>query len=365
LTPNPGIASGGSPTYGLHSKRIVVMTPTLILLLALNDPAPAFPADPPSPPAPAAAPVVPDPPPAVGQPAPFERDPALPLPPADTPPPPSLGIEVDSVLLTLIEQREVPALEAGVLAELHALEGRLVMPDEELARIDATDVRIAEKRAEVELSIARERADNELDVLIAGKSLELATDSLQRAEAARDLVERAVTESDLRQKRLARDVAALEVDKAGRERSLERLNVRLKEAELEAAQRAIERRRIVAPIGGKVVQIHRRRGDWVEPGMPVLRILRIDELRAEAFLDADAATPDLEGRDVTVVASVGDNSRAEFAGVVVFVSPEINEVSGQVRVWVDVKNPKLELRPGQRVRMTIHDSEAAGTARRE
>jgi RND family efflux transporter MFP subunit len=315
------------------------MPSTLILIALLADPAPARPSDPIAPETEASATVV----------EPASHD----------------GIEVESVLLTLIEQREVPAREAGMLSDLRVREGELVAPDEELARIDATDARIAEKRAEVELSIARERAENELDVQIAGKSLELATDSLERAEAARNLVERAVTESDLRQKRLARDVAALEVDKAGRERSLEGLNVRLKEAELDAARQAVERRRIVAPIGGKVVQIHRRRGDWVEPGMPVLRILRIDELRAEAFLDADVATPDLEGRPVTVHADVRDRTNAPFAGEVVFVSPEINEVSGQVRVWVDVKNPKLELRPGQRVRMTIHEAVPADVSRKE
>ena len=39
-------------------------------------------------------------------------------------------------------------------------------------------------------------------------------------------------------------------------------------------------------IAGVVVEIKRRKGEWVEPGETVIRILRIDSLRAEGFVDA-------------------------------------------------------------------------------
>ena len=53
------------------------------------------------------------------------------------------------------------------------------------------------------------------------------------------------------------------------------------------------RRRILAPIGGMVVDVFRRQGEWVDPGVAVLRILRIDKLRVEAFLSAREVNRDL------------------------------------------------------------------------
>ncbi len=268
------------------------------------------------------------------------------------------GVTVENVLLTLIEQRDVPARESGILVALPFREGDLVKPDAELGRIDDADAKLAEKRAEVDLDIARAKAADESTVHIAEKSLELAEEDLARTVAARKKVDRAITDADLQRDELRRDVAQLELEKAAKELSRDKLTSRLKETELELAQQAVARRRIVSPIGGMVVQVHRRPGEWIEPSEPVLRILRMDELRAEAFLDANVAGAELVGREVTVFADLAKRTNAEFEGRVVFVSPEVNPVDRMVRVWVDVRNPDLALRPGLRVRMTIHDAAA-------
>jgi hypothetical protein len=41
----------------------------------------------------------------------------------------------------------------------------------------------------------------------------------------------------------------------------------------------------------------------------------------------------------------------------VFVSPEVNPVNGQVRVWAEVENRGLLLRPGLQAALTIHLAE--------
>jgi multidrug efflux pump subunit AcrA (membrane-fusion protein) len=43
----------------------------------------------------------------------------------------------------------------------------------------------------------------------------------------------------------------------------------------------------------------------------------------------------------------------EFPGKIVFIDPEIDPVNAQVRVWVEVPNPGLRLRPGMRANMTL------------
>ncbi len=54
----------------------------------------------------------------------------------------------------------------------------------------------------------------------------------------------------------------------------------------------------------------------------------------------------------------------DFEGAVVFVSPEADPVNKTVRVWAEVENKKLMLRPGLSGNLTIYPEEAA-TARRD
>jgi multidrug efflux pump subunit AcrA (membrane-fusion protein) len=54
--------------------------------------------------------------------------------------------------------------------------------------------------------------------------------------------------------------------------------------------------------------------------------------------------------------------KAEFPGKIVFVSPEINPVNGQVRIWAEVDNKDGILKPGLRTRMTLVPAPKKDTA---
>ncbi len=64
-------------------------------------------------------------------------------------------IEVDQALVTLIEQVDVPAREAGVLATVNVREGQLVAVNDPLANLDDTQAQLAKKKAEIELDVAQ------------------------------------------------------------------------------------------------------------------------------------------------------------------------------------------------------------------
>ncbi|MCH7996243.1 MAG: HlyD family secretion protein [Chloroflexi bacterium] len=133
---------------------------------------------------------------------------------------------------------------------------------------------------------------------------------------------------------------------------------KLKENDFEIALRRLERRKVVSSIDGMVVQIHRRRGEWVEPGQTVMRIIRINRLRAEGLLDVRDVRDDLTGRRVTLSVVLPGGASAPFRGKIVFVSPEVSPVSGQVRIWAEIDNPKLTLRPGLNASMVIESDDA-------
>jgi macrolide-specific efflux system membrane fusion protein len=102
-----------------------------------------------------------------------------------------------------------------------------------------------------------------------------------------------------------------------------------------------------------VVQVQRHRGEWVKPGEVVVRILRLDRLRAEGFLRADQWSDDLQGCQGRVLVDLPKAPGAEFPAKVVFVDPEIDPVNSQVRVWAEVENRGLRLRPGMKARMAL------------
>ena len=123
-------------------------------------------------------------------------------------------------------------------------------------------------------------------------------------------------------------------------------------AEYNAAEEVLGRCGIEAPVDGVVTKVYRHAGEWVKPGDPVFRLVRIDRLRAEGFLEAKYATKDLTGAPVRLVVEQGGR-QAEFPGKIVFVSPEIDPVNGQARVWAEIENEEMRLRAGMRGTLLI------------
>jgi macrolide-specific efflux system membrane fusion protein len=273
-------------------------------------------------------------------------------------------LSVESALVTVIELAEVPARVEGVLAELTAREGQLVADGAPLARIDDAEPVLTLKRAAFEFDIARKQAASDIKIRVAKKAAELADVELKRARESIEKYKKSVSETELDRLRLAAEKALLDVDQAVQDQQIAELTMQLKQTERELAESAVDRRRIRAPLAGMIVQIHKHRGEWVEPGQTLLRILRVDRLRVEGLVNIRKITGDLIGRRATLAVDLPGRGAGEFEGAVVFVSPEVNPVNGQVRIWAEVENRDLVLRPGLQGELTVHP-EAARTAKRE
>jgi RND family efflux transporter MFP subunit len=262
-------------------------------------------------------------------------------------------IQVSSVLLKLIEQVEVPAREAGVLKEVAVREGQMVEKGARLAQIEDTDMQLERRRAQLELLAARKQADSDVKIRYAKKSLEVAEAELRRALDSQRRLAQSVSESELDQLRLAVQQGALQVEQAELEVDLARAARELKENDVAVAEHGIRQRKIVAPLAGFVAQVNRHGGEWLQPGQTILRILRLDRLRAEGMISAKAAKGDLNGTPVKLSVVLDDGPAVEYSGKIVFVSPEIDPVNAQVRVWAEIDNADLRLRPGLQGSMII------------
>ena len=257
------------------------------------------------------------------------------------------------VLINLLEQAEVPAREAGVLMSLDAREGTPVKEGAVLARIDDTEAVFLQQRAKLELDIAVKNAANDLAVRTAEKTRDVAQAIYQRTNEGAQKFRNSISQTELDHLRLDADKAELALRQAQHEGEVAKVTAQLKQVEFEFAGRHVERRKITAPFGGVVVEVNRRRGEWVEPGNRVLRLVRLDRLRAEGFLDAQQARPELAGRRVTLTIDPSEKLPQPVTGKIVFVSPEVDPVNGQVRVLAEIENPSLTLRPGVRATLVI------------
>jgi macrolide-specific efflux system membrane fusion protein len=265
----------------------------------------------------------------------------------------SVPLEVQSVVLRLLAEADVPAQEAGVLTAVAVREGQAVKQGALLAQIDDQVAQMAERAAQLKYDVARAKATNDVQIRFARKAAEVAEAELHRSTESVSRFAKSVSQSQLDVERLNVEKTRLEAEQAEHNTQIAVLEMKSQENELAAARAQRARRRIVAPFDGTIVQLFVRLGEWVEPGQKALRIVNINRLKAEGFLPAGDAPTNLLGAPVRLTLDLPGEREAAFDGTVSFVSPEVDPITGQVRVWAEIDNRAGRLRPGQPVRMVI------------
>jgi multidrug efflux pump subunit AcrA (membrane-fusion protein) len=240
------------------------------------------------------------------------------------------------------------------------------------------------KQHEIVREIANRKAENEIRILASKKAEAVAKNELERATHARQEFVDSVSQSEIDSLRLAYQRTSLETEQAdfelrvdilqakaesevavghalGIERSkievqqasadqhVQELEVQLQRHRTRLAELATLERKIFAPLGGVVVERFCSQGDWVNAGDAVVRVIRLDRLRAEGFIASDQIDNLRGRRDVLLKIQLGADSVIEREGQVVFISPEIDPINNQVRFWVEFDNPKRDVLPGMRL----------------
>ncbi|MFK8113999.1 MAG: efflux RND transporter periplasmic adaptor subunit [Rubripirellula sp.] len=243
------------------------------------------------------------------------------------------------------------------------------------------------KQHEVVRDIASRKAANEVRTLASKKSSAVAKNELDRATHAREQFVDSVSQSEIDGLRLAYEKSKLETQQAEFDRQIDALQakaeqqaaqthvlsiertqievgqaiaeqrvqtmqIELERQQVSLAKIATERHRLTAPINGVVVERMRGKGEWVNAGDPVLRVIRLDRLRAEGFVPADAIESLRGNRTVSLEIQVTPDRMLKREGRIVFISPEIDPVNDEVRFWVEFDNTDLDVLPGMRLRLS-------------
>lgn len=268
---------------------------------------------------------------------------------------------LEGCLVSLIDEVKVPTREAGVIMRLVIRQGDVVKKGDVLAEIDDDQPQMERRRAEAEHSQAVAKAESDVDVRYSMKAYDVAKATHEKAEQSHARVPDSVTEVERRRLKLEWEKAELQIEQAKLERQLTALAATSKEVELMAAEKAIERRVIRSPLDGEVEEVFPHEGEWLQPGEPLARIITIDRLYVDGFVDASRFGPAaLRGRPVTVEVTL-DNGRVEsFEGRIFKIKHRVE--GGSYRVVAEVKNRQDRgewlLRAGQVVRMTIHSRQS-------
>ncbi len=266
---------------------------------------------------------------------------------------PEPSVTIESVAVKVCEEALVPAAEAGAITELHVKPGELVEAGAIIAHLRDSDMKLLVERTALEADIARRKFENNLDLLYARKSTEVAKAELTRSNESNAKYAKTVSDSELDRQRLLVEQGELEIQKANREKELAELTLQIRQNEHRTALDQLTKRQITSPLKGMVVEVNRQRGEWVQPGDSVARVVRLDKLRVEGFLPAKHAPLSLQGAKVKVIATTEDETELTLPGLVSFVSPEVDRLNAQVRVWVDIENTELKLRPGTVARVIV------------
>jgi multidrug efflux pump subunit AcrA (membrane-fusion protein) len=259
-------------------------------------------------------------------------------------------IEIESAVVKLLDEAELATQEAGLLTQLLVSEGERVKKGQLLATIDSRQAELAEATAKIELALAQAEAENDVAVRFAEKAHQVAESELARSRESIARFARSVSQSQIDVETLTVDKLVLEIEQARHDRAIKALGAKAKEMELRAAQLERLRRQVLAPIDATVVEVRHSVGEWIEPGVVLVRLVSTDRVKVEGFITADEATTIGQGDPAAVVRS---KSESPLNGRVVFVSPEIDPINKQVRVWAEIENPNGLLRPGESVVLQI------------
>jgi macrolide-specific efflux system membrane fusion protein len=212
------------------------------------------------------------------------------------------------------------------------------------------------------------KAEDDIEVRYAQASLGVADAELSQSEDINRRSPGTVSVAELRRLKLTRERAALQIDRSQLDVKVANLTAEVEKTAVAAAEDSIERRQIVAPFEGLVLDLLSHEAEWVNAGEPVLRMVRLDRLRVEGFFHMHQYNPEeMVHRPVTVELERARGEIVRLPGKVVFISPVV-QAGDTYRVRAEVKNRIQEnywlLGPGMTAAMTIHihDPPAAATA---
>lgn len=256
--------------------------------------------------------------------------------------------------IELIEEPTLSSGEGGLITEILS-EGSEVKENDIVAATDDEDALLMREAAWYQWQSTLKDVSSDIKVRYSNAQAKVNEAAYRLVEEANQRAEKAIAKAEIDRRKWEWQAGLLSVENTEHERAVQRITASKEEAEFKRAEAAVFRHRIKSPINGIVVERKKKVGEYVRPGDEVLRVARLDRLRAKGQLNAAEVLPhEAKDRNVTVQINLGEEFKT-IQGQISFVEPQINPVDGTYGVWVDFDNlSNYAIRPGMVGHMNLN-----------
>jgi multidrug efflux pump subunit AcrA (membrane-fusion protein) len=244
-------------------------------------------------------------------------------------PGPSANPIIDIARIKVADQIKLPAKEPGVLVQLAVKEGTQIRAGQVIGKIDDSEPQMQKKAAGAAYAAAYKRWTDDVEIRFAEKQAAVAKADYEQLVETNRRAEKAVTDTELRKAKLDWEHFVLAIEKSHHDRELAKYEAFTKQAELDAAELAIQRRVIIAPFDGVVEEIKRKQDEWVQPGDTILTLLRMDTVNVDGAVEQSQYDPhEIQGCQVAVDVQMARGRIATVRGRITKVSSIVNSNHG-------------------------------------
>jgi multidrug efflux pump subunit AcrA (membrane-fusion protein) len=268
--------------------------------------------------------------------------------------------------VSLINDVDVSAQEAGVLTKLHFREGDSVEEGQLLAELDNADATVRLEESNLNHKVAVKEATNDINVQASRSAAKVAEAEVAESEAVNAQSPGSIPMTKLRRERLTAERSRLQVEVAELEFEVSGITAEIRGQQVKAAQNSLQRRTVSAPLTGVVERRYKEIGEWVALGEPICQLIRMDRLRVEGFLKAAEHPPQsvlgksvmvrLADRELEAKLEKIIGGKLRFSGRIGFVSNFI-QAGGEYKVGAEIDNLAVGsqwiLRPGTPVELHV------------
>lgn len=273
-------------------------------------------------------------------------------------------LTAENAVLKIVEVRQIAAQTAGLIENAAVVEGDLVAADQVIMNIDSRQPEQESKKTAKELEIATVQAESRVDLNYFERSIEVAQAELERAVRSNQRRPGVVAQSELDQLQLVVNRALAEKEQAEFQIRLRELTRHVKQIDLDLNRLKESQCQIKSPMAGMIVEILKRKGEWVAASEAVAKVIRLDVLKTEIKVPATEVLRGLLGARAKFYPRLAaDQVKPFYAGKVIFIYPEANPISEEVRIWVEIENSDLKLIPGLTGRVEIERPDSQSAAR--
>ena len=224
----------------------------------------------------------------------------------------------------------VASATEGLLAEVVVDRGDILKKGDLIAKLESSV-------EEAQLDLLLVRASNEAEIQSGEARYLYQSAKLKRSEQLSD--KRVISVNDVELARAEANLAKADIEQA-------ELNRRVAQMDYVRAKRILERRRILSPISGIVVDRKLSPGEYVHEQVHIVTVIQTDPLFVEAYLPISVYGTVKVGMTLTVSPETPINGT--FPAQVVVVDQMIDAASGTFGVRLKLDNKDLRLPSGLR-----------------